>query len=427
MSQGSASRLGSVFVNGVRYEVDGAQIVVNGTAATPAALKAGQVLQVVGDVEVGGREGDAESVTYENTVRGRVTQLSLVDRTLTILGQQVRVGLETVFAPDISPGDIESLSVGDDLVVSAFVDANGQLRASRIDRDGSPGTAEVVGAVSAVDSVAKRFQLNALVVDYRTAVPSGFTGSDPSNGDLVRVTGPLPAAGSPLAATTLASRTPLVGATDDNVNVEGLVTRLASGADFDVGGQRVVTNASTAFVGTTSAALQVNDFVDVQGKRDATGGLVAVRVEAFPPADIQIEARLDAVDAAAGTLGLLGITVNTTARTRFVADDDGAFSLADLRAGDAVEIAGYVADGRFVAVRVENDDDGGEVEIEGPATDLADPEFRIGGIRIVTDALTEFDDTSRAEFFSTGAGRRVEVEGTWTGTFVLATEVELDN
>ena len=429
VAQGSVSRLGSVFVNGVRFDLDGAEIFVNGAPATPADLKPGQVLRLNGDVEVGGREGSAEIVAYENSLRGRITQLSLVDRTVTILGQELRVGLETIFAPEISPGALESLSVGNDVIVSAFVDAEGRLRASRIGRDPSPGTAEVIGMVSDQDTAARRFRINGLVVDYSLS-GLGFPSLDPLNGNTVRVIGDLPAPGATLVAASIALRQPLVGGPDENVNLEGLVTRFAGAGDFDVAGQRIVTNASTVFVGTTGASLKANDFVDVQGKRDAADGLVAVRIEGFPAPDIQMEARLDAVDVAAGTVGLLGITVHTTARTRFYDDDDERLSLADLRAGDEVEIAGYLTEGRFVAVRVERDDDtnpGSEVAIEGPVTDLADPDFRIGGIRIVTDAQTEFDDISRSEFFGTATGRRAEVDGSWNGSYVQAEEVELDD
>lgn len=429
VAQGSVSRLGSIYVNGVRYDTSGAAITVNGATATPAELKPGQVLRVLGDVETGGLSGRAERVDYENSVRGRITQLTNSSGAFTVLGQEVRVGLETVFGPGISPGAIESLSAGDGVIVSAFADANGRLRASRIDRDPSPGSAEVVGLVSALNAAARRFNINGLVVDYGAANLDGFPGGGPANGEMVRVRGPQPASSGALLAAAVSWRAAgVVADTNDNVQLEGLVTRFAATGDFDVAGQRIVTDGSTVYVATTAASLKANDLLGVQGVRNGSGQLVADRIEAFPTANIEIDARIDAVDTAAGTVNLLGIDVFTSARTRFVGDDDDVFSLADLRAGDGVEIAGYVADGRFMAVRIErDDDDDSEVEIEGTVTDLAQPEFRIGGIRIVTDAQTEFDDTSAAAFFAGAAGRRVDVEGTWTGTFVRATEVELED
>lgn len=433
VAQGAVSRLGSIYVNGVRYDTSGATINVNGTPAGEAELKPGQVLRVLGDVATGGLSGRAERVDYEDSLRGRITRVTYSSGTFTVLGQEVRIGLETVFGPGISPRDIESLATGDGVIVSAFADANGRLRASRIDRDPSPGSAEVVGRVSTLDSAARRFNINGLVVDYGGANLDGFPGGGPANGEVVRVRGPHPVGSGALVATAVSWRAAgVVADTNDNVQLEGLVTRFAAAGDFDLARQRIVTDGSTVYVATTAASLKANDLLVVQGVRNGSGQLVADRIEAFPTADIEIEARIDAVDTTAGTLNLLGIDVFTNARTRFVGDDDEVFSLADLRAGDVVEIAGYVAAGRFMAVRIEreeddDDGDGGEVEIEGPVTDLAQPEFRIGGIRIVTDSETEFDDTTAAAFFAGAAGRRVEVEGAWTGTYVRATEVDLDD
>lgn len=428
VSQGSVSRLGSIVVNGVRFDAGAAAITVNGAPGSEADLRPGLVLRVLGEVAVGGAAGVAERVVYENSLRGAVQQVDATTNSMRLLGQDVRVTLATIYGDGLSSDGLLAIGVGDGLVISGFLDSAGRLQASRVDRDPAPGTAEIVGTVTGLDATGRRFNINGLVVDYAAASLDGFPGGGPADGETVRVRGPAPSGTGALVAAAVSWRAAgVVAAADDNVNVEGIVTRFGSAADFDVAGQRVLTTASTRYVATTAASLQADDFLDVQGERDGEGRLVAARIERLPPADTLIEARLDGVDAAAGTLQLLGITVHTTARTRFHDDDDERLSLADLRAGDAVEIAGYLSEGRFIAVRVELDDDGDDgVEIDGPVADLADPEFRIGGIRIVTDALTEFDDTSRAEFFSSGAGRRAEVEGRWTGTFVLAEEVELE-
>ncbi len=426
---GTLSTFGSVVVNGVRYGTNGAEILVNGSPATQADLRQGQVVLVEGDVAVGGATGEAVRVVYENALRGRAEQVDLVARTVTLLDQQVLVRPETIFDDDISPGQIESLSVDDDLVVSGFLDSAGRLVATRIDRDPAAGTAEVLGIVSDVDTSQQRFRINGLEVDYSAATVDGFASGAPANGDAAYVRGPTPATGAALAATQVAARPNGAPAEDDdNVDLEGFVTRYVSSADFDVAGQRVATSAATQYVASSAADLRLDVFVDVEGTLDAGGVLQAERIEVIPVANILIEAALDSVDAQAGTLGLLGVEIAANARTRYADDDDQFFSLADLRAGDGVQIAAYQRAGGLTAVRIERDDDGADdVEIEGPATDLADPEFRVGGIRIVTDSQTEFDDTSRAEFFATAAGRRVEVEGTWTGSAVLAEEVELED
>jgi hypothetical protein len=429
---GALSQFGSVVVNGVRYDTTGSEIIVNGQPAIQADLAQGQVVAVRGEVAEGGLTGVAERVEYESSVRGGIREIDHSAGLMRILGQQVRAGLETIYGASIGIAGIEGLGAGDAVVVSGYRDSTGALDATRIDRDPSPGTAELRGVASAVDPASGRLRINDLGVDFSAAALEGFASGAPANGDTVFVRGPEPAAGQPLVAGLLAWRPVAVDAVpEENVDLEGLVTRFASLTDLDVAGLRVVIGEATELVASAAAEIVLDAFVDVEGSLDADGRLAAARVQVIPRADIEVEARIDGVDLVAGTIQLLGIDAFTTARTRFEDDDGRQLVLADLRAGDDVEIAGYYWEGRFTAVRVARDVDDGQVEIEGPVMSLAQPEFHIGGIRIVTDSLTEFDGNDAPltadEFFTIAEGRRVEVEGTWNGEFVRAEEVELED
>ena len=75
--------------------------------------------------------------------------------------------------------------------------------------------------------------------------------------------------------------------------------RLSLTKRLNVAGQRIVTDGSTVYVATTAASLKANDLLGVQGVRNGSGQLVADRIEAFPTADIEIEA-------AAGEVALNG-------------------------------------------------------------------------------------------------------------------------
>lgn len=431
---GPLSTFGSIVVIGVRYEVDDAEFLVNGQPATQADLAQGQVVFVIGNVDEGGLTGQAERVVYEHNLRGRISAIDLNARVLTVLGQDVQVGVDTIFGTSIPPEGIAALAVSDAIIISGFVDSFGRIVATRIDRDPAPGTVELRGPVSGVDTAASGFDINGLAVNYGSATLDGFADGAPANGDVVFVRGPEPLAGEPLVANLVSWRAAGVDAEiEDNVFIEGLVTAFRSAADFDVAGQPVLTTGDTVFVGSSLARLGRDALVSVEGSLDEQRRLVAVRVEVVPRADTEIEAHIDGVDLEAGTIRMLGIDVHTTARTRYEDDDDDRpITLADLRAGDGVEIAGYLLDGRFIAVRVERDDDGDdEVEIEGPIGAVAAPEFRIAGIRISTSAFTEFkrdDETiTAAEFFAIALGEVAEVDGSWNGETVVAENVELDN
>ena len=49
VSSGTIDGFGSIFVNGIEYETDDAEIVVNGQAADESALRLGMVVDVSGD------------------------------------------------------------------------------------------------------------------------------------------------------------------------------------------------------------------------------------------------------------------------------------------------------------------------------------------------------------------------------------------
>ncbi len=67
-SSGSISAFGSIFVNGVEYETNGAMITVDGDSATEADLGLGMVVLVIGTVNDDGVTGTAEQVIFDDEV-----------------------------------------------------------------------------------------------------------------------------------------------------------------------------------------------------------------------------------------------------------------------------------------------------------------------------------------------------------------------
>jgi hypothetical protein len=166
-----------------------------------------------------------------------------------------------------------------------------------------------------------------------------------------------------LVATRLERRSSsLPGTTNDKAELEGLVTRFASATDFDVAGQRVTTTGSTQYEDGTAASIALNAAVEVAGAFDASGRIVAQKIEFRRESDLELTGRVDSVNAAGNTLTVLGQSVRTTAQTR-CEDKSSAdlqrFSLADLRVGDSVEVRGYREGGVLVASLLEREDTAG--------------------------------------------------------------------
>jgi hypothetical protein len=435
IAQGAITGFGSVIVNGVRYSTTSAAITIDDQPGIESDLRVGQVVRVEGSVDAGGTTGTATRISYDDDVEGPITSIDLAAGTLVVLGQTVRVGASTSFDDRISPRSLAGLAVGDRVEVSGLTTAGGLIEATRIEAKPASSAVEVKGTASSVDTVSRRLRVNAQQVDYSAAQLANFPSGQPANGDLVEVKGSVNAAGV-LVATRLERRNAsLAGTADDSAELEGLVTRFVSAADFDVSGQRVTTTASTVYENGTAASLDLDASVEIEGGFDATGRLVARKVQFRQESDIELAGAVEAVNTSAGTLMVLGVTVRTNSLTRYE-DQSSAdlerFSLADLRVGDYVELRAYRDAGGLVATLLERDDLESGVELEGPATSVAAPNFVVGGVSVTTDSRTEFRDNdggsiTAATFFAAAPGREVKVRGAMVGNVVLAERAELED
>lgn len=278
LSVGRIDGVGStISVNGVDYGLGKAQIHIDGRAASAAQLKVGQIVTVQGTLN-GATAGNANSVTFTGDVAGPITQLDVAGGTLTVLGQQIKINADTVFAETIQPAGAGALSVGTAVEVSAFRTASGELLASRIDLQAAGSPLQVRGAVEALNADARTFQINSLTVAYTQA---GVHGSLANASTATVRAEEAPSAGV-LQADEVDVTNGVTGAVAGMTGqVQGLITSLTSSSAFYVGDQRVVTNSQTriALQGNT---LKANLAVKVTGTFDSSGALVAKQVRLDP-------------------------------------------------------------------------------------------------------------------------------------------------
>lgn len=432
---GAINAFGSVVIGGLRFDTGNALFTIDGDAGSERDLRIGEVVRLRGERGDGG-DATAMRVELDHGVSGVVESIDLAGRRLTVLGQSVRVDGATSFDPAFSPRSLDGVAPGDGVAVSGFLDADGAWRATRIERSAG-GELRLRGVVSNVDTAAARFDVNALTVDYGQSMLDRFASGAPEDGNFVQITGSRLEQGVLSADSVLRrERSPLAGRDDDadaeyDAVLQGFVTRFVDVGDFDVDGQAVAAGAQTIIVNGALADLALNSRLQVDGTIGSDGRLSADRIRFDRPGSVRIEAPVEAVDAAAGTLTVLGIDVHVDALTRM--EDVSAagvrvFGLAQLSPGDAVELRGFEdpsGSGRLVVTRLEReDDDDDDVEVVGPVASVDEPEFSIAGIRILTTAATEFDDVDRSAFFADGVGLAVEVEGTYSSGILTAEEVE---
>jgi hypothetical protein len=440
VSMGTISGFGSVFVNGIEFSTAGATIMIDGRNGSESELRVGQVVRVSGHVDADGRHGTATSIDFDDAVEGPVQSIDAAAGTLVVLGQTVKVDASTSFDDDLQPASLAGIAVGMVVEVSGFRDADGVIHATRIEAEDANEPFEVTGVVANLDEAAKRFDIGTLTVDYSAAQLDDLAGGAPANGQTVEAKGTLDANGVLLATRVEGKQEEMPGDNDDQAKLEGLITRFVSATDFDVNGQAVTTTPNTVFERGTSADLALNVRVEVEGEL-LNGVVQATKVEFENEADIRLSGQVDSVDAASGSFMALGISVQTNAETRF--EDKTAaqlrpFNVGSLQVGDFVEVRGTAgsADNSVLAQRVEREDAdqrNGEVRVRlrGVAANVAEPQFTILGVTVVTNADTEFQSEAEAPidaatFFAQAAGRVVQADGAFDGTSLVAHEVEFE-
>jgi hypothetical protein len=446
---GTITGFGSIFVNGVEYELAGAEIEVEEELLTEDDLKLGMVVRVEGEIDDSGTTGTATRVSHDDEAEGPVTGLSRsadgTALTLTVLGTDVSATSGTT----VFDGTTFDALGNDDIVeVDGFFDGAGVLHATRIEYKGSGSKAgtevEVKGTISGFDPSAGTFTLTTrtggsvtVAFDGTTDMDDLTTGSE--NGAFVEVEGTL-AAADRIDAREIEVEEAEFGDDEDEVSLEGLVADYNGLDDFTIDGQAV--DASGAEFEPASLRDNLADGARIEVEGAIAGGvLIADEVESRGDGDIRIHAVVTRKTSAGVEVTLAGtvVAVTTNAATQFEdeRDDVSVFGLDDIAGGDFLEIEGYLADdGSVVATQVQRDESD-DVVVRAPleAFDTDAGSVTLLGATFTTDSSTEYEDDadstlSRTDFFNAlSEGQAVQVQddldnGSWDG---IADELELED
>lgn len=398
VSQGSIDSFGSIFVNGVEWQLGSASIEVDDdSSAGEAALRVGMVVTVRGNLDAGGATGSATSVIYDDSLEGPIDSdpmpvtMGGTEKSFEVLGRTVVVdAADTVF--DGGAGfDFATIARDDVVEISGFDDGSGMLRATRVELKGTFPTlaeAELEGLVAGLmpnGNGTGDFLIGTIMVEYDLMTSfEGVTESALMDGDRVEVRGLLLAGGTSMiaAAEIELEDDDFEGEDVEDFEIEGLVSSFVSLADFRVSGVRV--NASGVVPEPSGAVVANGVRVEVEGRLEA-GVLKAdeVEVEDAFENDVRIEAAISAIDPVARTVTLLGISVEIGGETELEDERDGKsnFGFDDLAVDDWLEVRGRTTGvaGVVLADKAERDDAGVDVRLRGPMSmlDRVTPAFSI--------------------------------------------------
>ena len=419
-SSGTIDGFGSIFVNGIEFETDDAEIFVDGERAGEDALRLGMVVQVNGSVNDDGVTGSADRVVFDDEVQGPVETLEFSQDgdslLLHVLGTAVIVERTGTVFEDVR---FDAIAIGDVLEVSGFQDGDGRLRATRIEKkdDFVAGISEVERKGVIAGLMGTQFRLGDLTVDFSGADLSGVPGGTLADGMQVEVRGTLE--NGRITATSIDEEDDPGRSfgDDDDVSVQGTVSGFVDSGSFMVNG--IAVDAGGAVLRPSTLVLGNGAVVEVEGTWDGRV-LRARRVEARR-GRVEIEATVTAIDTQQRTLTLqlAGGTVTVRLDNRTQLDDDTGIAdtlrLSDIGMGDFVEVEAILADGDLVATRVDRDDADDDV-VQAPVDGfVSGSSITVLGITYSTDGarFEDQDDGSltQEQFYSNlQAGALVKVK-----------------
>lgn len=385
-SVGTVTGFGSVYVNGVRYEDNGARVLdddgnqkVIGTDDNP--LRLGMVVEVAGSIDDSGNVRTATQISYGAEIKGPVTAVDAAAGSFTVFGIEVRTTSATLYA---NLAGVSALAPGNVVEVHGHPDAAGRIVATLVGREAATVALFVVGG--------GEYRLRGAV--------AGLSGSNPDYA-------------------------------------------------FAVRGVQVRTSADTRFDGMPAegvpVALTLQPVVQSDGRYLVKR--LKLRRSGYDVSGVsegEVEGYVSEFNASTGTLRVAGYAVRLAAGVGY---EDGV--PADLKNGVRVEAKGRIEGGVLVATRIEfesrdRDGDGNDDDVSGESKELTfkgvatcvscvgtSGSFTVQGTRqtrLDYDAATQFEDGLSG---STLNGRAVEVKGVAvsgaSGSVYRATRIKLDD
>ena len=335
---GPVRGFGSIIVNGVRFDDSGAEIEnEDGVRGGQDDIKLGSMVEVEsGRIDDSAGRATAVRIRFGSEIKGPVASVDATTNSFVVLGQVVEVKPETVFDDSLGATDVAGLA-GKVVEVHAQRDAaTGHYVATRIEAEVGATSFKLRGAISALDTTAKTFQIGDAVISYASLnaadIPAGL-----ANGMKLRVKLATAQVDGKWVATSIRSGERKVEDHGD-ARLQGNVTAFTSATAFEVNGIPVDASAARIDKGPVTA----DSVVEVRGTAK-DGIIVAERVKVLNGSDdsvsgVELHGSISGVDATAKTFVLRGVKVSFAGSVSFQRGTE-----AQLVDGAKVEVKGTLS------------------------------------------------------------------------------------
>ena len=345
IASGPITGLGSIVVGGVRFDDDLATIVdQDDNALTPDQLQVGMTTHVDASAVVassGQATATALTIRAVSEIIGPVNATGPLGRSLTVLGQPVRITVATWFDPAF-PAGVASIPVGS--VVEVWGQYNARTNeyvATRVAPRAGAVAYELRGVLTAVAPAAQTLTIGGLTISDASIAPSDLPVL--SIGRFLRVTlGKTPVNGVWIASSVAPGNRTIPDRSD--VRWLGRISSLASTTQFVVNGLPIDASAATFSDGGAGIALgtRVVAFGSTSGGSLRATTVTVLGDETLANSTFELHGTITTLNASAGTFRVRGVQVNYTAQ---VPISGGA--VTDLAPGRIVDVQGTLAANGF--------------------------------------------------------------------------------
>ncbi|GER20091.1 DUF5666 domain-containing protein [Variovorax boronicumulans] len=230
---GAADGLGSVILNGLRYNTDSATFSLEDTTE----LQIGMSARIAGKVDANFTSGIAATVVSAAELRGAVSAIDLKDGSFTVMGARVTTDNATVWGDAKGATDLVDTAV---VQVWGLPAAPGILRATRVQVAPATTAPLVTGTVQNLDRGGQQFTLGLLTIDFGgAAFGPGIDAASLANGAIVRVRGTAAPAAGRFTATQVQGWYAIPSADGIALQLAGVITDFAALGDFRVLGNKI--------------------------------------------------------------------------------------------------------------------------------------------------------------------------------------------
>lgn len=285
---GLISGLGSVVVNGVRYETIGATVLdADDKKTINAPLGMGMTISLEPN---SANPSTASIIHVQSGMKGIASAVDLTQKTLTVAGLPITTDSSTIVV--LANGAVGSLSnIGTNAVeVYGLPQADGTFKATRIEIETSPSFVQLVGVISNLNTANASFSLGTGTQSVSINYAAVSASSGLVNGAVVSVRTNSLTNANAYSASALYVRSTNASVFNEYVNKYAGTTGIRTEANELYG---MVTNLTAASTGcslqvqgipttltstTLCSSLQNGDYVEVKGQLN-NGALAAYRVE----------------------------------------------------------------------------------------------------------------------------------------------------